>query len=327
MNCLKKMVTFTFLFQCTLAIANPMQALMGANLLESSSFNFYGNADLDVSKQHELPLRPYKRDEAGFETNISLHRTKNSKLFFMANANTSDLGNDFSIGEHNILVKSRLSEAAAGFGYSQKNHDQTRFSLSTTFGSASDKLFSDSRDSNIEATGSYALAPKDQGQFILLLNYSNNRTFLNNVPIPFFAYIHRYSKKLILTAGLPFVSLSWFDIPRYTFNLFASPGGYGIEGSKYLRDELQLYLSFNSRAKTFKHSNRLEDKRKIILEDKKLMAGLKSIFTPNISLSLAAGLSFDRFIYEGESIFKRKGNQLRQQNDFFLHTRVALTFF
>lgn len=303
-----------------------MQAIRGANLKENISFSLFGSADFNLSSNDKLATTPEKRNESGFETNISLYKTENSKLYFMGNAKQIDLGKEFLIGENQVRVKKRLLETEAGFGYATKNDDRTGYSFSAAFGSASDKFLSAQRDSTVEVTASYSLTPTEKGQFILLLHYSNNRTFLNNVPIPAFVYVHRYSKGFIITAGLPFIALSWFEIPTYALTIVATPGSYGIDGSKNILPFLQFISGFNFKTKSYMHSARLNNKDRLKLEDKKFTIGLKALFSRNTSLSLTSGFSFDRFISEGESMFKTKGHKIRQANDSFIQSRLSLSF-
>lgn len=307
-------------------MANPMQAIMGANLRENASFTIFGNADLNTPNNDEQALVPTKRNEIGFETNISLYKTDNSKIFFMGNANQVDLGENFLIGAQQTPVKSKLLDTSAGFGYSHKNENKTRYSFSSSFGSSSDKFLKSTRDSTIEALASYAMVPTEKGQFILLVQYSNNRSFLNNIPIPLLVYVHRYSERFILTAGLPFLAITLFERQNYAFNATLSPGGYSIEGAKHVSENWQILSGLRSKSKAYKHAERLEDKNRLILKEKELSVGLKTSLSRGFNVTLTTGFSFDRFIHEGKSSSKINGYKIRQQNDTFLQSKIALSF-
>lgn len=91
-------------------------------------------------------------------------------------------------------------EIEAGFNY-RRTYSQDKFwSISANYGSASDQVFKNSDVSFFEVTGLVKFNQRWYGA----LNFSTNRTFANNIPLPGFFYVHTMTREKILIFGLPF---------------------------------------------------------------------------------------------------------------------------
>src|SRR5690606_13575284 len=97
--------------------------------------------------------------------------------------------------------------------------------LSLGYGSASDQPFKNGRDGTLNAN----YIRKFNSNWYGIANYSNNRSFLNNVPLPGFIYVQTLGRTHALLYGFPFVfwmrplsedvSLNLLAMFPWTYNL------------------------------------------------------------------------------------------------------------
>src|SRR5690606_26064877 len=85
--------------------------------------------------------------------------------------------------------------------YRRMTEDQNFWSAAVSFGSASDEPFKNGRDSTLGAN----FLKKFNRRWFGILNYSNNRSFLNNIPLPGFIYVKEMSQERSLILGFPIV--------------------------------------------------------------------------------------------------------------------------
>ena len=81
-----------------------------------------------------------------------------------------------------------------GLSYRQSLSNNRFWSLTTTMGSASDEAFSNSDVNVFQITGLMKFNERWYGA----INYSNNRTFAKNIPLPGFFYVHTMTREKTL---------------------------------------------------------------------------------------------------------------------------------
>src|SRR5690606_12799452 len=86
-------------------------------------------------------------------------------------------------------------------GYRKETEADKFWFMSLSYGSASDRPFKNNRDNTLGAN----FIKKFNSNWFALVNYSNNRNFLNNIPIPGFFYIKEMSREQTLVFGIPFI--------------------------------------------------------------------------------------------------------------------------
>lgn len=259
--------------------------------------------------------------------NLNFYKGGATTWFFSAASEGVDLGREtVAVGDSKIEVGGELKDQSFGLGFRHDFIDDSLIVTSVDYGSASDNPFAEQRNATVSVTFAYAFTPGIMSQWILFLNYSNNRSFLNNVPLPALAYVYRPAKAFSLTLGIPFVFMNYIDFPRRSFNLFLSPGAAGYDVAFGVVGPLQVFNGFAYKVRTYMHENRSEDDTRFFLEEKTVELGLRSPVIRGLFLSVSGGLSFDRHYYEGNGLFEELGERDRLPNDIYLKTKATVNF-
>lgn len=208
--------------------------------------------------------------------------------------------------EHSNYISNNASltdlyEAKVGATYNYQLTENKSYSLALSYGSKSDQLFKNSSVNTLSLNAAYSFKSSERGHWLLLLNYSNNRPFLNNIPLPFFAYSYTYSKDFRGTFGAPFASIFWRFKPKWSLTLFTiapwilkAQVGYSIAGP------IQAYLGVDISQQSFFEYGRSNLDERIFYEEKTLFIGFRSPITKNLFASLEFGNSFDRTFFFAE---------------------------
>lgn len=215
-----------------------------------------------------------------------------------------------------------------GLGYTKALDDKRLWSASVRFGSASDRLFANSSVSTIGATWFYSYPRNETGRWLFLVDYSNNRPILNNIPLPGFAYFYKPDKTFNLVVGAPFAALTWdfhekWGMEGVTFVPWV------IKGSIYykINDYAKIYSGLDFSQITYYRADRENNKDRIFFDEKKLFVGAKSPVSKNMQVELEAGHAFDRAFFEAEEYEIDPENPLTIGNAFYLKASMRYLFF
>jgi hypothetical protein len=175
------------------------------------------------------------------------------------------------------------------------------------------------RDGTIQVNGTYQLNEK----WILLGNYSNNRPFLNNIPLPGFLYVQMQSREENVMLGFPFIYI-------------LKPFSDGMFSLKYLailpyNHKLRIlfnrvlwvkpYFGLEQQITAFFDSERTSDRARTFWKERRAAIGFEKSFGPFLKIDFQTGNSFDREYFSALS-YGRKHSQVRKLSD---GTYVALS--
>ncbi len=192
---------------------------------------------------------------------------------------------------------------------SDPNQKGKFWAINGTFGSASDKPFAKAENNTIAGTLFYGLPHQGTGSWLLLLNYSNNRTILNNIPLPGFAYTYSPKPMTRITLGLPFAFLWWKPSMPWTFTAFVlAPWLYNLGGEYEINSHLKAFSSFGIHQKPFLRDQRLGTQDRLTYVEKKALLGLKAPIGQVFEAQVSGGYTFDRMWYEAKNFSDRKDN-------------------
>lgn len=258
---------------------------------------------------------------------IKPYASQSTDVFITGEYSEFNLGtSQLNVGPDASEIDGSLQSAMGGLGFKWTDFDDSSFLMAVEYGSSSDRLFGESKNNVLQGILAYSLSPEIDSQWVFLINYSNNRTYLNNIPIPTFAYVYRPSEKTSITMGLPFFSINHFDFPNLTYALFLSPGGGGYDLGVGVLGPLQIFNSFSYKIDAYFHENRTDVNTRLFVEEKSVEVGLRSPLSRSLSLMISYGFAFDRFYYEGEGLFDPTGEISRLPNDNFLKSRITIRF-
>ncbi len=297
------------------------------SLLSSSAFCWDLPASIGPQLQDSLLLRYTEQAEpkpngdsshipAGIESHnfsFSVPVAKNQK------DNWSLLGRAAWLDIHSAAmlpsganIPNTLMDTRIGFAFTHQLGGERSWGLTSSFGSASDKPFSSGQVDTINANGTYAFSESERSRWMLFLNYSNNRGFLNNIPLPGFAYIYTPSKAFTGVFGVPFAMLNWrIDNSDWSLNAMLFFPRFGKLEAVYSKwRPLSLFAALEATEQSFLRLNRTYvDNRLVYLESRSLI-GARSPLSKTLLAELSGGYAFARSFYEADKFSDRNSNSV-----------------
>ncbi len=226
------------------------------------------------------------------------------------------------------MIPDRMYNVGMGVGYAHQIKTGRFWGMNADYGSASDHPFTSTRVNTMGATTMYGWSKSAQEHWTLLVNYSNNRPFLNNIPLPGFAYTYIASPNFRITAGAPFALVAWKFAPLWSLDFFTiapwtvrTAIGYQVAGF------YQLYGAGEFDQQMFLRRDRAVRKERLFYDEKKLSIGFKGPVTRELGFDFNAGYAFARSFFEAEQYRdRRKAPRTRLDSAWFAGLSVSMSF-
>lgn len=226
-----------------------------------------------------------------------------------------------------IPYPQNLYDVEIGASWTGFLEGQRFWSAQASFGSASDRPFASSDVDVINVTGSYGFPGGQDSNWVLLLNYSNNRPILNNIPLPGFAYIYHPSKEFTATLGVPFAMVAWRPAPRWLITAFTVvPWVLKTEVGYFVAGPVRAFSAFDFSQELYLLKSRPERADRLYYDGKRVSVGVKSPLSTQVSAELAAGYAFDRSFFQGKTYSDRNQNPTRLSGTWFFSTGLRASF-
>ena len=214
---------------------------------------------------------------------------------------------------------------ALSFGLSTQSNlaEGKTIGASISYGSASDQLFKKSRDSTLQVNTIYHHSPK----WIWLVNYSNNRPFLNNVPLPGFIYIQEHSRERTIMLGFPviFINQAFFQ-SQASLNYFGLMPFQHQLRFYYNKLWLRPFIQFEQTVSMFFNSAREARQMRTFWFERRGSFGLEKALGPVLRLSLVGGYAFDRKFFEAKTFGNNRSSKTLVKDGSFLGFNLRSMF-
>jgi hypothetical protein len=196
-------------------------------------------------------------------------------------------------------VPNDLYTLEVGGGYSHKLGDRRDFSLNMSVGSDSDRLFNSIHETVFRGTASYRMPSGAENAWMFFLSYSNNRHFLNNIPLPGVAYAFKCDDKhLDGIVGFPFLALRWKPTVDWTGQLsLFGPRNLTTEVSRRVTASLRAYGVFQWNSQEWMTINRGDNSNRLFFDRKKVGLGLRSPLPHGLLVDVSGGRQFDQHFF------------------------------
>ena len=289
--------------------------------------NIYYSADLYSEKDVAGQEKPFSvtRHSAGVSTPI----VQDGRREWSAGASVrvQDIKTDAIMPQAGVQFPQGLWDLRFGTQYRQRLDNGWIVGGSVNIGSASDKPFHSYDELAIHGTGVARVPDGDRNAWLFFANYSNNREFLNHVPIPGFGYWYSPSDRLTIVAGFPFIYLHAVPYEGYAIDASYFPvHNAHLKLSKSLMKDLMLYTAFQWRNEIYFRAGRSDSNARLFYYEKRVAAGVEYNIGGNLTLDLSGGYAFDRFYFEGENYSDRNLNRLEIGDSPFVSARLSLSF-
>lgn len=187
--------------------------------------------------------------------------------------------------------------------------------LSASYGSASDRPFKNSKDGTLGLNYIQRFSPRWYG----VLNYSNNRTFLNNIPLPGFFWVKEMSREKALIIGFPFIY--WMEplSAHWTFRYIGlMPWNHRLRLLYTKYKFLRPYIAFEQAPLSYFRHDREDIEDRFFWFERRLALGLEGGLSKNLRFDVMSGLAFDRQLYEAENFNESKKFLQNLENGYFV---------
>lgn len=221
---------------------------------------------------------------------------------------------------------SKLYDLKVGLGYTKAIDDQRLWSISGRYGSASDKPFADASVTTFGMTAFYSYPAKENNRWLLLVDYSNNRPILNNIPLPGFAYFYQPSKEFRAVFGIPFATINWQYSDKWIVEFFTIVPWILKTSLNYkITEAARIYTGIDFSQVTYYLQGRTNDDERLFYDQKTLFVGVKSPLSANITADLEVGHSFDRSLFAAENYTTSPDNPVDIGNAYY--AKLGFRFF
>lgn len=218
-----------------------------------------------------------------------------------------------------------LYDSDFGLAYSYTKSETQFLSFSANYGSNSDHMYKASDVNTLSLNSIYSFSKNPKSRWTLVLNYSNNRPFLNNIPLPFFTYTYIFSPDLIGTFGAPFASVFWRFSPKWSLNLLTIvPWVLKAQVSYQVWGPMQAYSGVDVSQQSFFELGRSNHKERIFFEESRVFVGLKSPLSKNIFAEAELGQSFNRKLFSAEDYTWNPDERTRLDSSLYGRLRISL---
>jgi hypothetical protein len=271
---------------------------------------------------HKQGLR---RHEAEFSLPLSRLTDRRWKLSVDGGLEESRTNARFPNGR---LMPSKLWHSTNSLSYFRMLDGDKALGGSFTVGSNSDAPYSQFRDFVFQANAIYRSPSDLDSGWIYFLNFSNNRNFLNYIPVPGFAYYFKASSSLRMTLGIPFLMAVWTPFEKAALSFTYFPVHHAqLKFSYFIFGPVHAFLQAKHESKNYLLDNRPATKERLLREEGTFLAGISTPLEDYLVMEASAGYSVDRKYFLGEDFSdKDQGQILRFKSAPFAQLKLNAVF-
>ncbi len=287
------------------------------------SYKVTGYGNNDVSDQH----RDFRLTEHSGTVFSPIRQDDRSEWSAAANVRAHDVKTDAVLPTTGETFPGTLWDMRVGTLYRQKLDNGWIGGGSVSIGSASDKPFAGSKETELQATVFTRIPDGDKNAWLFLLTYSNNREFMNNIPFPSLGYWFEPNDRYRLVLGIPFAMLEVKPANGLTLDFFYLPVRTVHAGLSYrIAGPFRVYTAFDWRHESWFRRDRADDDYRLFYYEKRGTAGIQWDLFKGMTLDLSGGYSFDRFYFEGKDYGDRARNRLDVNDGPFASLTLGYRF-
>lgn len=219
-----------------------------------------------------------------------------------------------------------LYQLEAGITYTEVAEGNRFWAANINFGSASDQPFKNPSTNTFSGNYFYVNPTSAQETWIFLVNYSNNRPFLNNIPLPGFAYVYAPSKTFRGTFGAPFANMNWEFSEGWTWNFFTLiPWVVKTSIDYRVAGPAKVYTGIDFSQSTYYLHDRIEKNDRLFYDEKKIFIGGKSPISKAVFADVEAGYAFDRRFFSAENYEINPANSVGLGSSAYVKVMLAIS--
>ena len=193
-------------------------------------------------------------------------------------------------------------------------------------GSASDEPF----ESAHEWTGDYTYmigGPVDgKNSFLFLLNWANNREFMNRRPYPGLEFRHKEGDDFLMVAGFPYNGLFWRPCEKVEIEAeYQFVRNVHTQAAYMPVKQVKLYGGFDWSNDRYFLADRPDNGDRLFYYEKRLTGGVRWSPKENLYVDFFAGYAFDRMFFEGHR-YEDRHDALHVGDGPFIGVQLGVRF-
>ncbi len=267
-----------------------------------------------------------KLSEISIALSVPIIKSKNDVFSFSYGTNLLNVETDAKIPGTIDKNFSKFWDFKFGSSYTYHSESKSIMSANLSVGSASDMPFSGTDVTTLGLTWLYLIPSNETSSWLFLVNFSNNRSILNYVPVPGVAYNWTPSKTFRGTFGLPFANIFWMPTQKLMLMCFAlGPWVVKMNAYYFFWGPIQIFSEFDYSQKLFLRKERSIAQNRLFYDEKKYTIGLKSFLSQIFSVEIKGGYAFGRRFYEAKHYYDYKAT-LDIRNSFLFYAGISARF-
>lgn len=260
--------------------------------------------------------------ENKYNVSVPVYKSEAGGLFLSLAGSQLSLGESITL-DSQVKIPTELYRLETGFQYFEQLPEKKRWGLKGSVGYASDKQFS--KDLTYSLSANYGYPDSENGYWMLMVFFSNNGPFGNNIPIPGFIYIYR-TETFTGMFGLPVLAMQWAPVFPWSFSFSLFGPIIQMEAAYNINDEMQIFSGFNWNRQNYILSDRVNDKDRLTFEEKKLLIGVRSLISNTLLAELQIGQTFDRSAYIGSGFLNKDQGNASISSDIYSSLSLKMKF-
>jgi hypothetical protein len=247
-------------------------------------------------------------------------KTETDTLAMSANGSRIHLGEALLL-DSGATLPADLYRAEIGTQYSHRLGLGKNWGLRGSFGTAGDKV---GESPSFSLMGTYAF-PGNGGLWVLSIYIANNSPLGNYIPIPGVMYFFK-TANVTTVVGFPVTSVQWTPVNPWSFSFSVYGPILTTEAAYGSAEDAQFFTDFAWGQQNFILSNRVQEKDRLTIEEKKIVFGFRTPIWENARGEVQFGTAFDRSAYIGQGFFSKAGGQTPLQSDTYASWSVKKAF-
>jgi hypothetical protein len=217
------------------------------------------------------------------------------------------IGEPIAVPLTNDTVPQDLWSVETGAAYNHLYNNGRQLGLNFSVGSDSDHPFYSIHETVFRVGANYRLPSGDHNAWLFFVNYSNNRYFLNNIPLPGVGYYFQAcDNRLQGLIGFPFAALRYKPTPDWNAQLsIFGPRNVNAEIGRTIYGPLKAYTAFQWGFQEWFIADRQDYSDRLFYDRKRAALGLRSPLPGGFLFDVSGGRQFDqRFFVNDDSTYK-----------------------
>jgi hypothetical protein len=224
-------------------------------------------------------------------------------------------------------VPTQLTDVDLSTIFNHKVENGDDWGIFASAGSDSNIPFNSIFEMDWQVTGVYHDKVDALHSWLFFLNYSPTRSFAPGVPLPGVGYlVINPENHTQIFLGLPFF-IGWQPSSEWNLSLsYFIPTSIDVEASRKISAESKIHFNFQWANELWLIANRSDNQQHLILDEKKLVLGLRCSFLENFFADFSGGFIFDQTLLLGHSITDRNMPNIELPPGLLAQVEIAAKF-